>query len=61
MGNPFFRALWCGLICIRIVFDMQMKRQWKEKDCILCIKKISYEKKTIRKSVVKGKQVFSTL
>ena len=49
MGNPFFRALWRVLICIRIVFDMQMKRWRKEKDCILCIKKIYYEKKTIGK------------
>lgn len=49
MGNPFFRALWRVLICIRIVFDMQMKRWRKEKDSILCIKKISYEKKTMGK------------
>ena len=61
MGNPFYRALWRVLICIRIVFDMQMKRQKKEKDCILCIKKISYEKKTVRKTAIKGNQVFHTL
>ncbi|GEM_PF-1664442 len=61
MGNPFFRALWRVLICIRIVFDMQMKRWRKEKDSILCIKKISYEKKTVRKTAVKGNQVFRTL
>ena len=54
MGNPFFRALWRVLICIRIVFDMQMERLSKKKDCILYIKKISYGKKAIRKSVVKG-------
>ena len=61
MGNPFFRALWRVLIRIRIVFDMQMKRWRKEKDSILCIKKRSYEKKTIRKTAVKGNQVFCTL
>ena len=61
MGNPFYRALWRVLICIRIVFDMQMKRWRKEKDSILCIKKISYGKKTIRKTAVKGNQVFCTL
>ena len=49
MGNPFFRALWRVLICIRIVFDMQMKRLRKKKDGILCLKKISYEKNTMGK------------
>ena len=61
MGNPFFRALWRVLICIRIVFDMQMKRKKKKKDSILCIKKIYYEKKIIRKTAVKENQVFCTL
>lgn len=61
MGNPFFRALWRVLICIRIVTDIQMERLRKKKDGILCIKKISYEKKIIMKSVVKGNQVFRTL
>ena len=61
MGNPFFRALWRVLICIRIVTDMQMERLRKKKDGILCIKKISYEKKTVRKTAVKGNQVFRTL
>ena len=31
MGNPFFRALWRVLICIRIVTDMQMERLRKKK------------------------------
>jgi len=31
-----------------------MERLRKKKDGILCIKKISYEKKVIMKSVVKG-------
>ena len=61
MGNPFFRALWRVLICIRIVTDMQMERLRKKRDGILCIKKISYEKKTVRKTAVKGNQVFRTL
>ena len=61
MGNPFFRALWRVLICIRIVTDMQMERLRKKKDGILCIKKISYEKKTVRKTAGKGNQVFRTL
>ena len=54
MGNPFFRARWRVLICIRIVTDMQMERLRKKRDGILCIKKISYKKKVIMKSVVKG-------
>lgn len=49
MGNPFFRALWRVLICIRIVTDMQMERLREKKDGILCIKKISYEKNTMEK------------
>ena len=61
MGNPFFRARWRVLICIRIVTDMQMERLRKKKDGILCIKKISYEKKTVRKTAIKGNQVFHTL
>jgi hypothetical protein len=61
MGNPFFRARWRVLICIRIVTDMQMERLRKKRDGILCIKKISYEKKTVRKTAIKGNQVFYTL